>query len=159
MMTPNLAAFLGVIAHAEGTDRASDPYRVCYGFYIIKGPLTDHPTLTGEWMGAPLDSLGPAYVGLKSTAAGKYQITVHTWEALKEALSLPDFMPASQDAAAGLLIQQKGALALVEAGRFAAAVDLCAGVWASLPGSISGQPQAKLAALQSFYTSNGGVLA
>lgn len=154
----NLSSFLNTISHGEGTDRAPDPYRVVFGFKHTIADISDHP-YPKEWPGVPLDFLGPGYAGLISTAAGKYQITKHTWEACQGALNLPDFSPASQDAAATLLIKQKGALDAVNGGRFAEAIALCHGVWASLPGSTSGQPQASLASLVQFYTSNGGAFA
>jgi muramidase (phage lysozyme) len=131
----NLSAFLDMISHSEGTDRAPDPYRVVFGFKHTIQDLSDHPANTGEWKGEPLDFLGPDYVGMISTAAGKYQITRHTWQSLKVALNLLDFGPASQDAAATLLIKQRRALDAVESGRIAGAIELCNGVWASLPGS------------------------
>jgi muramidase (phage lysozyme) len=89
----NLSAFLNTISHNEGTDRAPDPYRVCFGFKHTIADLWDHPAATGEWKGEPLDFLGPTYAGLISTAAGKYQITKHMWEALQAALNLADFGP------------------------------------------------------------------
>ena len=45
---------------------------------------------------------------------------------------------------------------MVQAGQFAEAIERCHDIWASLPGSRSGQPQATLATLTQFYTSNGG---
>jgi lysozyme len=68
--------------------------------------------------------------GCKSTAAGRYQIIKPTWLSLKSKLGLPDFSPASQDAAAIELIRQRGALADVQAGRIESAVNKCAKVWA-----------------------------
>lgn len=155
----NLSAFLDTISHSEGTDKAPNPYAVVFGFKHTIKDFSDHPAVTGEWHGAPIDFLGPAYKGMISTAAGKYQITKHTWQALQGALNLPDFSPQSQDAAATLLIKQKGALDAVNGGRVADAIALCHGVWASLPGSTSGQPQASLASLVQFYTGNGGAFA
>lgn len=159
MNQSNRNAFLGTISHSEGTDRAPDPYRVCFAFKHTIADLSDHPAITGEWHGEPLDFLGPAYDGLISTAAGRYQITKHTWEALKGALGLPDFGPASQDAAALLLIEQKGALDMVDEGRVVDAVNACKSIWASLPGSTSGQPQKTMADLVKTYTDAGGAFA
>lgn len=158
-MSVNLAAFLGMIAVSEGTARAPDPYRVCFGFKHTIADLSNHPAITGEWKGEPLDFLGPGYEGLISTAAGKYQITRHTWAALKTALNLLNFGPASQDAAATSLIRQKGALALVESGQIAAAIELCHPVWASLPGSSAGQPITPMASLLKAYADAGGAYA
>lgn len=148
-----------MLSHSEGTDRAADPYRVVYGErYTIKD-LRDHPAITGEWLGESLASLGPAYVGKVSTAAGRYQIIKPTWVALRNMLKLPDFSGPSQDAAALELIREKGALALVDAGRVAEAITACREIWASLPGSTSGQPQRSFAALISVYGDAGGAFA
>lgn len=149
---------MDTISHSEGTDKVSQPYRCCFAFRHTIIDLSDHP-YPNEWKGESLDFLGPTYAGLISTAAGKYQITHHTWQACQGALNLPDFSPQSQDAAATLLIKQKGALDAVNGGRVADAIALCHGVWASLPGSTSGQPQASLASLVSFYSANGGAYA
>ena len=78
-ISPNLQAFLATIRHSEGTDRAADPYRVVYSYNHTIVNLSDHPAVTGEWKGAPLDNLGPLYVGKISTAAGAYQIIKPTW--------------------------------------------------------------------------------
>jgi muramidase (phage lysozyme) len=164
-MNQNRVAFLDMIAMSEGTARAPDPYRCCYAYKHTVQDLAYHPAEfrppnnLREWKGEPLDSLGPAYVGDVSTAAGRYQITIHTWRALEGALNLPDFGPASQDAAAVLLIKQKGALDMVDSGRVVDAVNLCHVIWASLPGSTSGQPQTAMAELVKTYTGAGGAFA
>ena len=158
-MTPNMLAFLSMIATSEGTDRIADPYRCTFGYRHVIADLSDHPAITGEWMGVPLDFLGPAYAGLVSTAAGKYQITKHTWEAAKVSLALKDFTGPSQDDAAILLIKQKDALDLVNSGQVQDAISACASIWASLPGSASGQPQAKIADLIHSYANAGGAFA
>lgn len=159
-MTPNQLAFLSMIAHAEGTDRELDPYRVCYGFRHTIQNLTDHPAITGEWFGESLANLGPEYVHEISTAAGRYQITKPTWIAIgKNRLHLPDFGAASQDACALELIALRGAASAVLAGELPEAIRACAPEWASLPGSEAGQPQKTLVALLSIYRGAGGQVA
>lgn len=158
-MTDNINAFLAMISHAEGTDRVSDPYRVCFGFKHTISDLSDHPAITGEWRGEPLDFLGPRYVGMVSTAAGKYQLIKSTWIVCKATLQLPDFGPSSQDQAAILLIKGNHAYDALLAGNFSDAVSLCNKTWASLPGSTSGQPQKDLATLSQVYSLAGGRLA
>ena len=158
-VSPNLQAFLATIRHSEGTDRAANPYRVVYGYGHTIVDLSDHPAVTGEWRGAPLDSLGPLYAGKISTAAGAYQIIKPTWLACKAQLQLPDFTGPSQDQAAALLIRQRGALELVNQGAFEDAVTRCATVWASLPGANAGQPERTLADLTEAYMTAGGSLA
>lgn len=158
-MIANEAAFLAMLRHSEGSDRAPDPYRVVYSYVHTIKDLREHPTITGEWLGESLANLGPAYVGKISTAAGAYQIIKPTWVSLRDRLKLPDFSAASQDAAAIELIREKGALALVDAGRVAEAITACHDIWASLPGSNSGQPQKSFAALIGVYGDAGGAFA
>lgn len=152
----NRSAFLALIRHAEGTDKAPDPYAVCFGGKFTITDFSDHPAVLGTWKGEPLDFLGPQYAGMYSTAAGAYQVIKRTWEACKKELHLPDFSPNSQSAAAILLITQAGAIQLVDAGRIVDAIGKCSGIWASLPGSNSGQPQADIAALLQAYSQAAG---
>lgn len=159
----NVAAFLAMIKRAEGTStRALDEYRVCYGYRHTIMNLRDHPAVTGEWRGERLPDamcrnagFGP---GCLSSAAGAYQIIRGTWINLREALGLPDFGPASQDRAAVELIRRRGALADVQAGRFADAVHKCRNEWASLPGNTFQQGPKSLATLTAWYQQNGGTL-
>ncbi len=158
-MSPNLTAFLALIRFSEGTDKAPDPWAVCFGYKFTITDFSDHPAVLGTWHGEPLDFLGPAYVGKISTAAGAYQIIVGTWRTCKSILHLPDFTAPSQDAAATELIREHGALNLVNSGQVADAINKCHGIWASLPGSTSGQPQRSFADLIRAYTSAGGAFA
>lgn len=160
-MTPNVAAFLEMIAFSEGTDRSPDPYRCCYGYRhtitdLSEHPAVDRPGVGAEWGGESLASLGDAYKHSISTAAGKYQITRPTWQSIQVILHLPDFTKPCQDDAAIFLIKEKGALTLVNGGEISQAIMLCHGIWASLPGSNSGQPQKTAAALMQSYMNNGG---
>jgi muramidase (phage lysozyme) len=162
-MTKNLAAFLSTVSHAEGTDRAAEPYRVVYGFTHVIANFAGHPAETGEWTGQILtdEQCRNAGVppGCKSTAAGRYQINLPTWKECKKALFLRDFTPDSQDRAAAWLIQRDGALDLVNSGQFIDAIAKCKETWASLPGNSAGQPQKTLTALTQFYGDNGGAFA
>lgn len=155
----NVAAFLRTIQWAEGTARAADPYRVVMGYGATLRDLSDHPYFTGEWSGAAFNYVkdGETLVGW-STAAGAYQIIRKTWAPLKLKLALPDFSPASQDAAAVELIAQRGALADVRAGRFADALAKCRPTWASLPGAGYGQRERRAADLAGVFTSAGGTI-
>lgn len=160
---PNTAAqtdaFLTMISRAEGTDRAADPYRVCYSYRHTIEDLRDHPAVTGEWKGESIANLGPQYAGKISTAAGRYQIIKPTWLRCKKALGLVDFSPASQDLAALYLVKGRGALEDVQSGDIATAIAKCRNEWASLPGGDSGQPQRRLEALLQTFTAAGGYVA
>jgi muramidase (phage lysozyme) len=158
-MRQNLAAFLRLIIHSEGSDQYPDPYSVTYGCNVTKFFIRDfsnHPAILG-WYGVPLDHLGSRYVGKYSTAAGAYQITKPTWLDIGRAIHLKDFSKESQDSACIWLIQCRArALNLINGGNVQEAIVACSRIWASLPGSSSGQPQAKMANLIQFYTENGG---
>jgi len=156
----NLAAFLSMISHSEGTDKAPDPYRVCFGYKHTIIDLSNHPALTGEWHGERLPDAECISAGITppchSDAAGRYQITRPTWTRLLAKIYLPDFTGPNQDAACTELMREKGAVEMVEGGRVSDAIAACAPIWASLPGSTSGQPQRTASNLISFYISNGG---
>lgn len=159
----NLAAFLHAIARAEGTANMADPYRVTVGYKFTIGDYTDHPAILGVWKGEPLSAamckaagFGP---GCVSTAAGKYQIIKPTWQRLKTRLKLPDFSPASQDAAATELLRECGALEFAKRGDVREAAFAARKTWASLPGAGYDQPEKTVAWLQTQFTSAGGVLA
>lgn len=140
----NERAFLDMIAYAEGTASANG-YRMLFGGRLFDS-YADHPRI---------------YIPFRTTttsAAGRYQILARTWDTLKTRLNLPDFSPASQDAAALELVRERGALNDVRAGRVVQAVGKVAKVWASLPGAGYNQPERKLSSLVSAFADAGGQL-
>ena len=143
----NLAAFRWMIRVSEGTSDANG-YSMVVGGQLFDG-FADHPRVL-----VALPNLG-----IKSSAAGAYQILRRTWDSVRDKLGLPDFSPASQDAACDELIRQRGALELVNQGRFAEAVEKCKKEWASLPGAGYGQRENRLAVLQQAYEQAGGFIA
>ncbi|MES2249212.1 MAG: glycoside hydrolase family 104 protein [Pseudomonadota bacterium] len=156
----NVGAFLGTIKQCEGTANAPDPYRVCYAYRHTVQDLSDHPAVTGEWRGEPLSAAMCANAGLGpgcvSTAAGAYQIIRPTWLRLKAKLRLPDFGPASQDAAAAELLRERGATARLAVGDLAGAVRKASAEWASLPGSTAGQGGKSMTQVSAWYGGFGG---
>jgi lysozyme len=159
----NIAALLETIKRCEGTAGQPDPYRVCYAYRHTIRDLRDHPAITGEWRGETLpDDMCRAAgfgAGCVSTAAGAYQIIKPTWTRLKGRLGLPDFGPASQDAAAIQLLRERGALAKIERGDLAGAIAAARKEWASLPGAGYGQGERTMAWVQARYLEAGGTLA
>lgn len=159
----NIYAFLRMIPEAEGTANSLDPYAVCYAYKHTIQDFSNHPAVTGEWRGERLPDamcrnagFGP---GCISSAAGAYQIIKPTWINVAAALGLPDFSPASQDAAAVELIRRRGALEDVKAGRIASAITKCRNEWASLPGNFAKQGQRSQGDLIAWYLQNGGITA
>ena len=146
----NVSAFLDLIAKAEGTLNERG-YQTQFGYRYFTS-YADHPRQYFNYE----DLAGRKF---KTSASGRYQIIVKTWDALKSKLGLQDFSPASQDAAAVELIRQRGALNDVKAGRIQQAIAKCAPVWASLPGAGYNQPERDLATLLTTYTAQGGTLA
>lgn len=149
----NERAFLDMIAFSEGT-AGPDGYFAMFGFPApgrIAANLDDHPGLYFEFE----DRAGNR---LKTSAAGRYQFLLRTWRELQRSLNLPDFGPASQDAAALELVRQRGALNDVRAGRLQSAISKCAKTWASLPGAGYNQPERKLPQLVAAYQQAGGAI-
>lgn len=158
----NRAAFLMAIRAAEGT-AGPDGYRVMFGGGLFDG-WADHPRIAHQFT----DRAGRK---LWTSAAGAYQFMaispipggkstrVDTWDRLRAKLGLPDFSPASQDAAALELVRECGALGDVDAGRLADAVGKCRRVWASLPGAGYSQPERSLAWVAERFVQAGGVIA
>lgn len=152
----NVAAFLDMIAVSEiGAPllAASDD-----GYNVIVGSTAEHPDLFASYADHPrkLVELRP---GLKSTAAGRYQLLSRYFEAYRAQLHLPDFSPESQDAIAVQQIKECHALPEIMAGRLEHAVSLCAHIWASLPGAGYGQHENLFEKLSAAFTQAGGEIA
>lgn len=145
-MNPNLRAFLDMIAVSEGTKgHGDDGYNVLVGGDLFTG-YADHPRR--------VITLNRA--GLKSSAAGRYQILQRTFDAYKARLKLPDFSPASQDAIALQIIRERGATDDILQGRVVSAINKCRNIWASLPGAGYGQRENEMADLLAAYRASGG---
>ncbi|MBA9877456.1 MAG: glycoside hydrolase family 104 protein [Ralstonia sp.] len=149
MTNNNLRAFMDMIAVSEGTKgRGDDGYNIIVGGATFSS-YADHPRQR-VWIPS---------IGNYSTAAGRYQIIAPTWDGVRRKLSLPDFSPASQDAACAELIRQRGALSDVYAGNIASAISKCAKEWASLPGAGYGQHENAVGNLLAAYQNAGGTIA
>jgi muramidase (phage lysozyme) len=147
-MNTNRQAFLDMIAFSEGTaGKGDDGYNVIVGGTLFYG-YDDHPRR--------LITLRP---GLKSTAAGRYQLLSRYFDVYKKQLNLPDFSPESQDAIAIQQIRECRALDDVDAGRFEESVAKCARIWASFPGAGYRQHENKIEDLRAAYEKAGGTYA
>lgn len=146
MQTGNRKAFLDMIAISEGTANIGDRGYNCIVGGGVFGSYADHPrkliTLNNR--------------GLKSTAAGRYQLLARYFDHYKALLKLPDFGPDSQDAIALQQIKECRALDDVDAGRLESAIRKCRNIWASFPGAGYGQHEQKLADLGNAYKEAGG---
>lgn len=146
----NLQAFLSTLAFSEGTDNGRQPtkdrgYDVIVGGELFTG-YRDHPR---KLVYLPK-------LGIKSTAAGRYQILARFYDAYKVLLKLPDFSPPSQDKIAIQLIKECKALGDIEDGRIAEALTKCRSRWASLPGAGYNQHEHKIETLLAKYKEFSG---
>jgi lysozyme len=108
---------------------------------------------------------------LGTTASGGYQMVKRTWEMARDALALPDFTPASQDAGAIWILKFKvpgtwnvnangtGIYDMVAAGRFDEATRALAPEWESFAKMHAGKYPMTLADAQQIYESAGGTVA
>lgn len=156
-MSPNLKAFLDMIAHSEigsALLASSDD-----GYDVIVGSTANRPILFSSYSDHPRRTID-LNNGLKSTAAGRYQILKRYFDFYKSMLKLKDFGKASQDAIAIQMIKECKAIQDIEAGRFAVAVVKCKSRWASLPGAgYKGQHENEISDLLAAYIKAGGTLA
>jgi muramidase (phage lysozyme) len=148
----NLVAFLDTIAYSEGTDKPGQPtkdrgYDVLVGGGLFTG-YADHPR---KLIDLPR-------LGIKSTAAGRYQILARFYDVYKAQLGLRDFSPASQDKIAVQLIRECKALDDIDTGRIADALRKCKSRWASLPGAGYGQHEHNIDTLIAVFKRRGGVI-
>jgi muramidase (phage lysozyme) len=157
-MDTNVKAFLDMIAHSEIGAKLLASSDNGYNIIVGGGLLDDQGTpnnLFDDYKDHPRKLVDLGY-GLKSTAAGRYQILARYFDYYKNLLHLKDFGHDSQDAIATQMIKEQHAYNDVVAGRFDVAVAKCANIWASLPGAGYGQHENKLADLRDAYANSGG---
>lgn len=150
----NPVAFLDMLAWSEGTDNGKQPtldngYDVVVGGGLFRG-YNDHPRRLVQL----------PRLGIKSTAAGRYQLLARYWDAYRKSLALVGgFTPENQDRIALQQIRERRALADIQAGLIPEAIAKCRNIWASLPGAGYGQHEHKLDDLIAHYLAAGGSLA
>lgn len=151
---PNTLAFLDLIAWSEGTDNGVQPTKDS-GYDVVVGG-----SLFTSYLDHPRRSVYLPALGIRSTAAGRYQILSRYWDHYRAELDLVGgFTPANQDRVALQLIRECKALDDIKAGRIAEAIHKCRSRWASLPGAGYGQHEHKVEPLLAAYSRAGGALA
>lgn len=152
----NVLAFLDMLAWSEGT--RTSRYTKDDGYDVVVGGI-DSPNTFGNYAGHPNILVTVNNQGLKSTAAGRYQLLFRWWKPYRDLLQLKDFSPESQDRVAIQQIRERGALGDIQAGRVRSAIAKCSNIWASLPGAGYGQREHRLEDLVQQYRAAGGVVA
>ena len=127
--TPAAQTWLDLIATTEGVKHG---YNTAFGNAFIES-LADHPRTLHDFT----ETTGRPN---KTSAAGRYQFRAQTWDEAARAVGARDFGALNQDLAALYLMERRGALDDVLAGRHAEAQRKLAPEWASLPGSPYPQP-------------------
>jgi muramidase (phage lysozyme) len=145
-----MQAFLDMLAVSEIGQKllasSDNGYNVLVGGTLFSG-YADHPRKVVD--------LGK---GLKSSAAGRYQILARYFDAYKKILGLKDFSPDSQDAIASKMVTEQRAIGDIEVGDVRKAITKCRNIWASLPGAGYGQHENKMDYLVDAYVKAGGTL-
>lgn len=156
-MTKNEQAFLDMIAYSE-----IGPALLALsnnGYNVIVGSTPAKPILFTSYADHPRKLVALPALGVKSTAAGRYQLLARYFDAYKARLKLPDFGPGAQDTIALQQIRECRAMADIDRGNVAAAVHKCRRIWASLPGAGYGQHENQLDKLLAAYELAGGSIA
>lgn len=143
----NVQAFMDTIAYAEGTTLFGnqDGYNVIVGGSLFHD-YKDHPRVL----------VNIPNLGIKSSAAGRYQILERYWDHYSKALKLKDFSTINQDLYAIQMFKEVKAYQDIRQGYFDSAVRKCASRWASFPGAGYNQPEKSLDRLRDIYIENGG---
>ena len=150
---PNLAAFLDMIAWAEGTDNGRQQTKD-RGYDVVVGggnfsSYAKHPRQLVEL----------PRLGIKSSAAGRYQLLARYYDAYTKSLGLSDFTPASQDRIAIQQIKECRAIPQIERGDFEGAVHSVRRIWASMPNANYNQHEQHIIKLAAAYQAAGGSIA
>ena len=171
-----ITAFLDLIAASEGT--SCNPFTKSDGYDIIVSGVdgyhrfddfSAHPfaggrppilvraarpavqAITDPDTGYVMTPSKPAVKALYSTASGRYQLILETWNELAATLYLRLFNPASQDYAAMELLFRHHADQMLLDGKITEAIHACRLVWASFPGNDYGQGGRTLDWLLTYY--------
>lgn len=157
LYTKNERAFMDMIKVSEGT--STNKYTKNGGYDVIVNGIGGEPKIFTDYSKHPNVLVTVNNKGLKSTAAGAYQILYRYWKHYKEQLNLKGFYPEDQDAIAMQLIKECKARDDINAGRIESAISKCRSRWASLPGAGYGQFEHKMDTLVSAYKKAGGTVA
>lgn len=146
---PNVCAFIDMIAVSELGARllaVTDD-----GYNVLVGSTWNSPHTFAFYADHPQVFVDLPNLGIKSSAAGRYQFLARTWDGLAREFGLTDFGPVNQDRGCIELLRQCGAYPQITTGRVETAMHLARKTWASLPGAGYGQHENKLSDLLGVY--------
>lgn len=154
-MHPQIKAFLDMIAWSELGEELLDLSDD--GYNVIVGSTPSRPILFHDYSDHPRRLITIRH-GLKSSAAGRYQILARNYDAYRGTLRLRHFGPDAQDKIAIKLITECDAIDDIIHGDIKAAISKCASRWASFPGAGYNQHEHKTAPLIEAFKNAGGVV-
>ncbi len=146
----NVGAFLRVIREGESS-QGPDAYRMRWGGL-------GKPVAYFDDFAAHPRIFEPTTGGRVSSAAGAYQIVATTYDSIAPSLGITDFAPSSQDALAVALIDRRGALDDIMAGRIRTAIADLRAEWTSLPGAVENSGRYTMERALAVYQKYGGRL-
>ncbi len=148
-------AFLDTIAVSEMTQALLDATDDGYDAIVSSTPT--HPVLFTSYADHPRKLITLNNLGIKSSAAGRYQILAPTFDDLTLKHHIHGFTPVTQDFLAIMLLKQCGAYPHILVGgvanpiETATALTLAAPIWASLPGAGYHQHENRMLDLLAIY--------
>jgi muramidase (phage lysozyme) len=150
-----IAAFLDLIAWSEGT--SSNPLTKQDGYDVIVSGVDGHHTFTDcathpFALGRAPILVKPGPPPLHSTASGRYQLILPTWEDLAHTLHLGTFSPTNQDLACVQLLHECHADYSLYCGQIEEAIERSCETWASFPGNLFKQGGRPMPELMEQYT-------
>lgn len=156
----NRCAFLDMLAVSElgpllGV--SDNGYNVIVGSVYSKSGNHKLDLFT-DYRNHPCKLVALPKLGIKSTAAGRYQILARFYDVYKVQLKLPDFSPLSQDLIALQLMRECRAFEPLDRGDIKTAITRCKSRWASLPGAGYNQNEHSVDYLVQAYTAAGGTV-
>tara|TARA_R110001592_G_scaffold65634_5_gene201247 strand:+ start:5682 stop:6245 length:564 start_codon:yes stop_codon:yes gene_type:complete len=148
----NVLAFLDMLAWSEiGPDMLADPESED-GYRLLVGSLPGKLKTFASYADHPRVMVDLPNLGIRSSAAGRYQFLSRTWDAIVRVYGFRGrFTPEAQDLAAIKLLQECGAYKLIQQGKITEAIRQAAPIWASLPGAGYGQREHRLSKLLDIY--------
>ena len=152
LQNKNVLAALFVVRHTEGTT-AEDGYNYLFG---------SSPGNTIRFVGFDKHpGILRVENGISSTAAGAFQILLHTYDFLCSKYGFTDFTPDTQNLMFCALLDNRNCLGAVANGLFLhdSVQRILGQEWASLPLSGYGQPTHSLEEITGIYITNSGTIA
>ena len=148
----NVLAFLDMLAWSEiGSAMLADP-RSDDGYKLLVGSLPGRLKTFSSYDDHPRVMVTLNKLGIKSSAAGRYQFLSRTWDAIVRNYGFKGrFIPEAQDLAAIKLLKECGAYPLIQRGDVTGAIRKASPIWASFPGAGYGQREHALVALLEIY--------